>query len=392
MNNNPIPRRDPRRIANAIPVNYAPPVRRRRANNNNPVLIGNPNPNNNPNNNPIPANNNNANPPNNPPNNNPANNAILVNNPNNNRIVYNGPVVPRTLQDYKKKYAGKLTIALTKQGEPIECNEYSHMEFFARHEMVYFDLIVFPKDSNEFHYLLVAIDACSRNVDFEPIKWKRSDVCLLALRRILARRYITMPYRFAMTDNGKEFKGVFERFLTANNVIVRKERQSRFSQLAIMNNICQTISKHINVRMSNSEIDNPALGSNTNWTKGLGILRTILNTPKYLHAPPPMPDVFQPVNFKIKANEEPLNIGENVRIKLDYPINPAKQDEMLYGSFRSGDLRFSSEIYTIENIVLNIGQPILYRVEGIKNALYLKKQLQVVHNIPDEGEANPDLL
>ena len=67
-------------------------------------------------------------------------------------------------------------------------------------------------------------------------------------------------------------------------------------------------------------------------------------------------------------------IGMKVRVKLDYPKNI--KDERQYGTFRSGDVRWSIKPHTIENILLLPNQPIRYVVSGIKTNTFSKWEIK----------------
>lgn len=353
MNNNPIPaRRNPRRAnANANPV-YVAPARRQRV----PV-------------NPIPA------------------NPIPVNNNPNNNVIppFNGPV--NNLQDYRDRYVGPLTQELMKIPKSLKKKEFPHMEIFERHQILYSDIVYMPEDEGigrvdgGYKFMLVCVDGATNNCDMEEMKFRDAPTTLLAFRNILSRRFITLPYQFIITDNDYAFKNEFDVFLTQNNIIHRCERLARHSQLSIVNNLIRTLSSAINIRMANDEVNNPGL-INKEWRRGLGELRRILNRPEYLKIPPQEPNVDNPVLFNVD-NQNVLPINSSVRIKLDHPVNA--DGTHLFGKFRSGDLRWSSVIYTIQNLVLNLGQPVMYKINTIENCLFLRKQLKPVR-IP----ANPN--
>jgi hypothetical protein len=71
-----------------------------------------------------------------------------------------------------------------------------------------------------------------------------------------------------------------------------------------------------------------------------------------------------------------LTIGTPVRVILDEPRDV--QGSKLHGTFRKGDLRWSKEEHTIEQLSIRPSEPIMYLVSGIKNAAYTKNQLQVI--------------
>jgi hypothetical protein len=72
-------------------------------------------------------------------------------------------------------------------------------------------------------------------------------------------------------------------------------------------------------------------------------------------------------------------IDDNVRVKLDYPINVVS-GKGLGTAFRDTDIRFSKDIYQIKDVVLQPNQPPLYQLNNYKpNTLYSYYQLQKVN-------------
>ena len=72
-----------------------------------------------------------------------------------------------------------------------------------------------------------------------------------------------------------------------------------------------------------------------------------------------------------------LEKGQNVRVLLDHPIDVYNK-KRLNGKFRSGDIRWSIEIYKITEILLRPGFPPMYLINNNKSTQYTKQQLQVV--------------
>ena len=60
-----------------------------------------------------------------------------------------------------------------------------------------------------------------------------------------------------------------------------------------------------------------------------------------------------------KENIEILELNQKVKKILDYPIN-AYNNKKVDSKFRTGDMRFSKEIYKIKHIILNPNIPPLY--------------------------------
>ena len=79
------------------------------------------------------------------------------------------------------------------------------------------------------------------------------------------------------------------------------------------------------------------------------------------------------------------DVGTKVRIALEVPkdIEGRKQ----FGTFRTGDLRWSLKPYTIDNVIVNPRQPIRYKVKGRDRNTYSKGQLKVFN-----GSATPQVI
>ena len=71
-----------------------------------------------------------------------------------------------------------------------------------------------------------------------------------------------------------------------------------------------------------------------------------------------------------------MSIGDKVRIQLDYPVDT--QGHKLHGEFRSTDMRWSQEIYTIKEVLLRPGMPPQYLTSKTNETAYPKEQLQLV--------------
>ena len=70
-----------------------------------------------------------------------------------------------------------------------------------------------------------------------------------------------------------------------------------------------------------------------------------------------------------------IQTGSKVRVKID--VNRDINGKRLIG-WRSGDIRWSKNIFEIENFVLKAGLPIMYAIKDEKNILRTRQQLQVI--------------
>ncbi len=84
-----------------------------------------------------------------------------------------------------------------------------------------------------------------------------------------------------------------------------------------------------------------------------------------------------------KFSNDILPLHEHVRAVLDYPIS-ASNNKRIGQNFRSGDIRWIDKDRTIEKIILNPDQPVMYQLNGTgkdgidNNVAYTKQQLQVI--------------
>ena len=80
--------------------------------------------------------------------------------------------------------------------------------------------------------------------------------------------------------------------------------------------------------------------------------------------------------FATDQNRNLLNVGDKVRVLLDYPIDIANK-KRLAGNFRATDIRWSLDVKKIRWVVLKPGFPPMYRVSG-EDVLRTRQQLQKV--------------
>jgi len=69
-----------------------------------------------------------------------------------------------------------------------------------------------------------------------------------------------------------------------------------------------------------------------------------------------------------------LDVGTKVRVIADKPKDYIT-NKSLTGKFRTGDPRWENQIRTVEQFILQPGNPPLYKITGIDNATYTKKTI-----------------
>ena len=241
------------------------------------------------------------------------------------------------------------------------------------------DLYQAEMKASAFKYALVVVDMATNNLDAEPMKDKSQLTCISALNNIFKRKYIKLPYNQMITDAGSEFKGHFEQFLMKNKIFHTTTRLKRHQQLLIVDNKIGILSKYFNLAMSSIELDTKT--TNRSWVHLLKQLVDVFNTKEFVKPEQPIPPNENAwgntKQVKGKTPQETLEVGATVRVILDHPIDFV-EGKNLHNGFRKGDMRFSKDIYTIKQILLNPSQPTLYKIDGINDAYYTRKHLQIV--------------
>jgi hypothetical protein len=251
------------------------------------------------------------------------------------------------------------------------------------------DLLFLPSDDG-FKYLLNVVDIYNGKTDGEPLKTKDAATVKSAFEQIYKRKILKIPERIEV-DAGNEFKGAVKEYFKNNNVFLKVAQPGRHRQLAIVERKNQTIGTAIHKRQTAQEIITGA--PSTEWIEDINPIISAINRKSHVRITKPSPI---PVCDGDSCNL--LNIGDKVRIQLDNPISATEDEKRLHGRFRSSDIRWSLQVYTINNVILKPNYPPLYMVEGINNVSYTKNQLQKVSKddkLPDPAEfirGNPDIF
>ncbi len=267
-----------------------------------------------------------------------------------------------TLEEFTKKYINETTQQLTKKPKKIKQKDMAHIQVHARAEIIMMDVLFLPED-NGFPYALVALDLATNNIDCEPIKTKHAQTILNAFKIILKRKFIKLPRTMVITDDGNE---VFAQYLSKNKIIHRETISGKHRQMMPMDSRCAVIGSYL---MRAMHTDETVTGETSRkWKARLTQLVKILNTPQYLKQQLWTADV--PDNFGNTGGppQTLLNIGQEVRIPMDNPIDHIT-NKRLHGTFRQGDLRWSKQKYKVAWVYLNPEQPPLYAVEDLESNL-----------------------
>lgn len=243
------------------------------------------------------------------------------------------------------------------------------------------DVLYMPEDEG-YKYILVCVDMYDSSVDAEPIKdvlSKDNDI-LKGFKKIFRRKYLDYPLIITM-DSGSEFKqkSVYK-YLKKHNINVKYALAGRSRQLANVERMNQTIGTILTKRMTSQELLTGEISRE--WVDDLPELIEVLNEKK---KKPLKKEISEdPIANKYSGNL--LKMGQKVRIQLDKPKDTVKGNR-LYGSFRSGDIRWTPEIHRITEILLKPGFPPMYLTDIDDMVARTKNQLQKVSG--REEEPNP---
>jgi hypothetical protein len=275
----------------------------------------------------------------------------------------------------------KLLFKLQEKPKPDKGKNMPHIQVYAKGSSQQADLLYMPEDKG-YKYILVVVDLATGITDAQPLRKKTPEAVLNALKKIYKRPYLNIPLDFFGTDPGSEFKGVVKRYMNHKGVIMKYGRPGRHRQQAMVESRNYMLGKVLNTRMLGQEL----LSNETSREWVADLPRVIETLNKYIKTKPKKSDTPSP---HCKGNAcNLLDKGTKVRVVLDEPRNI--QGEKLHGGFRAGDIHFSPQIRTIEQIYLRPGEPPTYRVSGIPNVAYTKNQLQKVN--PSEKAPGKSVL
>jgi hypothetical protein len=110
------------------------------------------------------------------------------------------------------------TFTKTKRRKQSEYNHVKDNIPMKANQNMMADILFLPND-NGYKYLLVVVDLATDKFDMEPLKTKKAFEVLLAMKRMFERPYIERPEASIKTDDGNEFKEVFQIYLYNNNIL-----------------------------------------------------------------------------------------------------------------------------------------------------------------------------
>ena len=242
-------------------------------------------------------------------------------------------------------------------------------QVFKENEIQQADLLFITNDRG-YKYILVVVDDHSKKMDAEKLKAKDGASVLDAFKKIYERDILKLP-KVLECDSGTEFKGVVHKYFEEHQCRIRYALTGNHRQQGLVERKNQMLGTIIHKVQSHKEL---VTGKpNREWVQILPQLVAEINS----HLPKPLTEAKSEDPISNSFNEKLLNIGERVRVQLDYPMSI--QGEKLHGKFRSTDIRWSTTIYTIKEVLLKPGQPPMYITSKTITRAYTKECLQPVN-------------
>ena len=265
--------------------------------------------------------------------------------------------IDETLTTAPKKY----------KWDTVKENTFPHQDY-----NFMMDLIQLPKTKLGNQYLLVCVDLWSNDFDIEEMKTKTASECLSAFRKMLKRPYLDLPKGSIRTDNGTEFKGVFNDFLKEYKILHRVALPYRHKQLSNVESLNGILGRIFMTYLTNKEqeLAKPYL----NWDDIVDTVRVELNKAKYKQ---PDGDPFSSKPILYTQNEPEFQVGDIVAKKMEVPKNIYGQVEA-NSRFRKGDLRFEANEKLKIIKILNYPNNIRYILNGYPNVSYTANELKKV--------------
>jgi hypothetical protein len=259
------------------------------------------------------------------------------------------------------------------------------------------DLLYLPA-YNGYKYLFVIVDLASDEFDIEPIKNKEPETVLKAMLKCFKRGYISKPEYTLKTDGGKEFKGVFNKYLYDESILHKTAIPDRHKSLSNVESLNKQLARLFNGYMNAIEVKTGKVYRN--WITAVPFVREQLNNIRKKKLPENINSYEYPVpNDTKQITKDKIKIDKNgkktiVKETKNIRIGPKfKIDQMVYRAleaprnaldkaqptknFREGDYTFDRVPRRIVNIITMGGDGPLYRycLEGLNNVSYSENEL-----------------
>jgi hypothetical protein len=236
------------------------------------------------------------------------------------------------------------------------------------------DLLFLPTTEEGYKYCLVVVDLASNEFDIEPLRTKEPKEVLQALKTMFKRNYIHKPEYTIQTDNGNEFKGVFDKWLYDESILHKTTVPDRHSQNSNVESLNKQLGRLFNGYMNKIE---EKTGKRFNeWTNIVETVREELNKIRKQKLPKDWVDYdYADPTFDTKPK---YKVGDIVYRQLEAPKDALGHDQPTK-NFRMGDYRWDiKQPRKIVQVIPYAGDvPWRYLLEGLNNVSFTKDQLKL---------------
>ncbi len=231
------------------------------------------------------------------------------------------------------------------------------------------DTLMLPTTKEGYRYLLVMVDLWSNYFDIEPTKNKEAQTMLEAMKAIFKRGILKKPEASVKTDQGTEFKHLFDKFLFENSILHLTTLPDRHKQLGNVERLNRDLGQLFMTYLTDKT---HKLGYDyNNWTDIVPQVREELNKIK---THPNDQDPRLKVPLLISTNKPKYKLGDLVYRRLEVPRDRFG-NKFHNTKFRAGDSRFEiNEPRKIVNI-LAYGPRWRYLINGFPNVSYDEAEL-----------------
>ena len=208
------------------------------------------------------------------------------------------------------------------------------------------DLLFLPESKGKFKYALTVVDLATDEFDLQEIQNKEPKTILEAMKKIFKRSHLNKPFASIRTDAGKEFLGVFKKWMYDESILHRQGLAGRHTQVSNIESLNRQLGRLFNGYMNAKELESGK--SHRDWIDAIPIVREELN--KFRKKSPKDLQKIEAKTPEINTLKEPkFNIGDMVYRKLDQPENALGEKQS--GTFREGDFRWDRRAVKILKIL-----------------------------------------
>ena len=234
------------------------------------------------------------------------------------------------------------------------------------------DLLYLPHDTirrKRFKYALTVIDIASRYKDAEPLTDKSASSVAVALQEIYRRGPLKYP-RLIHSDDGREFKGVFNQLLLKHRVAIRRGIPGNHRSQALVENLNKQLSERLFSYQYHREITDST--RNTEWVRRLPSVIRAMNEEEHNGLKPVKVIKQKEVTGPVTAKDYKL-LPLDLTVRYLYAPGEGEGDSVK----RATDPTWSVKTYQIRKII-KTNPPVYYLSEPGPQRAFVKEELQIV--------------